>query len=350
MSGCRRACTVGLLAMAVVNPHAQPRDDETPAAWVAFRLDATRLVAVLSVRDAQGPRPAAPVLTPVAKYGFPVGGAAPELVGAAPMPVTEGDPWVVHVAPGRSVPATAERVVAGDPGCQSAIGVVLRLPPPDAPGASTRGSNYFIATRGAGAPARPALSTLGAVPTPSTPQFDAAVRRQLGDLLRESLPRVREDAAPDVSRMAASPVEYHRAWASGWPEIDAALGRGAARLRHDVQSYRLAAGEPPVHFVRAEWLVAARQGFAASVWMRGPEPFEVVDRWLTPASWLRMFEFQGEIRREQLGLVLGVFDVDDDGRAEVLMAVGGYESMALRVRRYTRTGLIETSVGYGVGC
>lgn len=351
MTGRHRACAVGLLAMvgACATEARQRPTAEPPAAWVAFRLDAAHVVAVLRVLETQGPQPSAPHATPLARYGFTIGGAAPSVADEARLPVVGGDSWLVHAAPGRVVPATAVRLVAGDTGCQSAVGALLRVPADADALAATRGRNYFLATRGrATAPA--SASTLGPVTTPASRQFRAAVERQLDALLRDALPQVRQDAADEIARMARSAVEYHRAWAGPWPGIDAALDRGEARRRDDVQSYRLTAGDPPVHFVRAEWLADGHQAFAASVWLRGIDQLEVVDRWLTPASWLRMFEFQGKIGREQLGLVLGVYDHDADGRAEVLDAIGGYEAMHLRVRRYDGGGFSDTGIGYTYGC
>ena len=82
-----------------------------------------------------------------------------------------------------------------------------------------------------------------------------------------------------------------------------------------VQAFRLGPNNT-VYFVRAEWLVKGRQGFAASLWLRTEPRVEVIETNVKPASWLRTFEFQGRTRRENLGLVLNVFDRDRDGWGE----------------------------------
>jgi hypothetical protein len=150
--------------------------------------------------------------------------------------------------------------------------------------------------------------------------------------------------------MASSPVAYHRSWARQQQAVDEAMQRGRGRLTYDIQSFRLAPDGVLLHFVRAEWTVRQRQGFAASLWLRGEHPVEVIDTSLQPASWLRMFEFQGRVAREHLGLVLNVFDLNHDGRGEVLIARGGYESMSLSLLEYSPTGFQPTGIAYDYGC
>ena len=63
-----------------------------------------------------------------------------------------------------------------------------------------------------------------------------------------------------------------------------------------------------------------------------------------------MFEFQGKVAREHLGLVLNIFDRDNDGWGEVLMAQGGYESMTISLLEYSATGFQPTGIEYAYGC
>jgi hypothetical protein len=86
------------------------------------------------------------------------------------------------------------------------------------------------------------------------------------------------------------------------------------------------------------------------LWLRGEHPLEVIDTNLQPASWLRMFEFQGKVAREHLGLILNVFGRDHDGWGEVLIAQGGYESMSLLLLKYSPTGFQPTGIRYAYGC
>jgi len=125
---------------------------------------------------------------------------------------------------------------------------------------------------------------------------------------------------------------------------------GRGKLTYDIQSFRLAPDGVPIHFVRAEWAVQRRQGFAASLWLRGEELVEVIQTNLRPASWLRMFEFQGKVAREHLGLILNTFDRDHDGWGEVLLAQGGYEGMSISLLEYSPTGFEPTGIEYAYGC
>ena len=72
---------------------------------------------------------------------------------------------------------------------------------------------------------------------------------------------------------------------------------------------------------------------------------------MRPASWLRMFEFQGRVTPDHLGLVLNVIDRDGDGWGEILFLQAGYEGfsislleVSLRLRRQ------RPGVAYSGGC
>lgn len=326
---------------------------DAPAALVAFRASTDRLVATLAVRDADTP-PAMGELSdePPARFGYRYFDAPAEWREAHAAGMHAGDRWIVHVAPGRVVAAETERIVAGSLGCQYAVGVLLRVVAGSTAAALPASAEYFVAERAlTPSPSSPAsATTLGAVASPSVGAFRRAVDATLQALLARELPRVRAEAAPEIARMAASSVDYHRSWARDRQTVEAAMRRGEGRLRYDVQSYRLAPDGVPLHFVRAQWFVGAQQGFAASAWLRGGPPGTVVEANVQPAAWLRMFEFQGAVSPEHLGLVLGVFDVDRDGWGEVLVARGGYESMGLSLLEYSPTGFVPTGVEYGYGC
>jgi hypothetical protein len=63
-----------------------------------------------------------------------------------------------------------------------------------------------------------------------------------------------------------------------------------------------------------------------------------------------MFEFQGRVTRNHLGLVLNVIDRDQDGWGEILSLQAGYEAFSLSVREYGVGGFEPTAVTYGGGC
>jgi hypothetical protein len=104
-----------------------------------------------------------------------------------------------------------------------------------------------------------------------------------------------------------------------------------------------------VYFVRAEWLVGDQQGFAASLWLRTNPRVEIIEEHLRPASWLRMFEFQGGVTRDHLGLVLNVIDRDQDGWGDILFLQAGYEGFSVSVRRYAPDGFEPAGLTYGGG-
>jgi hypothetical protein len=63
-----------------------------------------------------------------------------------------------------------------------------------------------------------------------------------------------------------------------------------------------------------------------------------------------MFEFNGHVMREQLGLVLNVFDRNRDGWGEVLMEQSGYESTSLTVLDYSSGGFQPAGIELSGGC
>jgi hypothetical protein len=163
------------------------------------------------------------------------------------------------------------------------------------------------------------------------------------------LPGVRAEAASELARMTSSSVGYHRSWAREREAIDAGLAAGRAKLSYDVQAFRLSPDGGPYYFVRALWRVNGRLGFAASLWLRGSD-LDVVWRNLRPALWLRMFEFQGVVADEHLGMILNVLDRDGDDWAEVVFLQSGYESRDIAEWRFSPSGFARTGVAFSYGC
>jgi hypothetical protein len=262
-----------------------------------------------------------------------------------------GDVWLLHIGPGQTLRAETERLVAGNIGCQGAIGALLRVVAEDTEPFSASRAKYFVAERVAGAmtPRPRAPTPLGGVATPATAQFRERVETVLSGLLDRELPKVLTDSASELERMGASPVKEHQAWAREGRRVDQAMKLRQGSLRYDIQSFRLSPDSDRLHFVRAEWLVGDRQGFALSAWLKG-DALDIVSANLAPASWLRMFEFNGHVMREQLGLVLNVFDRNRDGWGEVLMEQSGYESTSLTVLDYSSGGFQPAGIELSGGC
>lgn len=325
------------------------RQEPNRSAFIAFRVDDLHAIATiatpdmesLQIEDGLSPEPAA-------RFGFRYFDLPEAWRGRVPTDLRAGARWLIHVAPGAAVQAEAERIVAGQPGCGQAIGMLLKVSPEHSDAFAKLPAKYFLAEPTASAAA--ASSSVRAVSSPSSPEFRRAVESTLNELLLRELPAIRAEAEPEVERMASSTVNYHRSWARDRRAVDEAMQRGEGKLTYDIQSFSLSPDRAPIHFVRAEWKVRSRQGFAATLWLRGEQSVEIVEQNLRPASWLRTFEFQGAVSREQLGLVLNVLDRNHDGWGEVLMAQGGYESLAISLLEYSATGFHPTGIEYAFGC
>jgi hypothetical protein len=323
------------------------------SSFVAFRVDGDRVVATIRVMDLSGQHVTDGLSAePMARFGYRYFDP-PALwreQSAADMP--SGDRWLIHSAPGQAFQAETERRVGGNADCQEAMGVLLRVVPEQSAAFAALPTKYFLAERSPTLPSSKAesSSTVSVARSPSTAGFRGALESTLNALLARELPRVRTEAAAALARSASSPVAYHRSWARRQQALDEAMQRGGGKLTYDIQSFRLSPDRVLLHFVRAEWAVGQRQGFAASLWLRGEQPIEVIETNLRPASWLRMSEFEGKVAREHLGLILNVFDRDHDGWGEVLVARGGYESMRLSLLEYSPTGFQPTGIEYGYGC
>ena len=321
--------------------------------FVAFRVDGSRVVATIKVTDTSAPQVTDGLSAePIAHFGYRYFDPPALWREQNAADMRAGDRWLIHSGPGRAFHAETERIVGGNAGCQDATGVLLRVVPAQAEAFAAFPAKYFLAERSTTTQSLKAESsaTVGAAPSPSSVEFRRALESTLNAILVREMPRVRTETAGELERMASSSVGYHRSWARQRQAVDEAMRQGHGKLTYDIQSFRLAPDGVLLHFVRAEWFVRQQQGFAASLWLRGEQPGDVFDTNLAPASWLRMFEFQGKVAREHLGLVLNVFDRDHDGWGEVLLARGGYESMELSVLEYSPTGFQPTGVEFGFGC
>jgi hypothetical protein len=340
-----------LTAALLTDARAAGQQPAPEAAFVAFRFDGTRAIATLKVLDT----PLQQITDglsgePMARFGYPYFEPPAPWREESAAGMNMGDRWVIHTGPGQAFQAETERIVGGNAGCQNAVGVLLHVVPEQAAAFTALSAKYFLAERAVGALPSRAQSTVAVVPSPSTAAFRQTLEGTLNALLARELPRVQAEAAPEFARMASSPVDYHRSWARQRQAVDDAMQRGRGQLRYDIQSFRLAPDGVPLHFVRAEWAVERRQGFASAMWLRGEQSIDTIETNLRPASWLRMFEFQGSVARVHQGLVLNVFDWNRDGWGEVLMAQGGYESMRISLLEYSPTGFRPTGIQYTYGC
>ena len=316
---------------------------------IAFRVDEHRLVATTLLREHAGQIRDTSTSQPVARYGYGHF-AVPNWWRERPFVEPPLGRWIVHVAPGVVIEATAKEVVGGYAQCQEAIGVLLHADPRHSRLLADSPARYFVASpSAAGSFPVSQPSSIGTRPVPSSPAWRASVENVLDELLARELPGVVTAAESDLSRMEASSVGYHRSWARERLRIDAAMLRNEWKREYDVQAFQLGPGAP-VYFIRAQWFVAGRPGFAASLWLRTEPRVEIIETNLRPASWLRIFEFQGHIVRDHMGLILGVIDRNRDGLGEILFLQSGYEGFSLSVRSYSPTGFVTAGPVYASGC
>jgi hypothetical protein len=317
--------------------------------YIAFRVDDQRIIATVLVRASTPPQIREGLAPrPMARYGY-AHFALPAWWRSRPFSVPPQERWAVHVSPGVVIEATAKEVVGGYASCEEAIGVLLQTDVRNSKLLAMSPARYFVASPSAAASRAAAPSPIGPRAVPSSSQWRTSIEAVLDELLTRELPRVRSEAAAGVLKMEASTVGYHRSWARELRRVEIAMERKEGRRQYDVQAFQLGPGAP-VYFVRAEWLVDGRQGFAASIWLRTEPTVEVIETNVLPASWLRMFEFQGRVTRDHLGLVLNVLDRDQDGWAEILMLESGYEAFGISLRQYSPTGFEKGGPVYGAGC
>jgi hypothetical protein len=182
-----------------------------------------------------------------------------------------------------------------------------------------------------------------------TPALTQQLERLLDEVLERELPKIREAAADEITRMSSSSVDDHRRWAIERRAAEEQLANGRGRLSYDLQAFRLGPGTDVTYFVRAQWLTSGKQAFAAALWLRG-DPLEIIEVDTRAAAWLRMFEFQGRVDTVQFGQVLNVIDRNGDGWAEIVMARGGYESLAIVVDAYSNDGFVPENISFASGC
>jgi hypothetical protein len=283
---------------------------------------------------------------PIAKLGYQYF-QPPQWWENLPTDIRAGDRWFVHTSAASAVPATVERLVGGYAGCQAAIGVLLAVAPEHLKATSGR---YFVATTTPPSP-QSSPTSVRALGEALTSDLRKNLESTLEQLMVGELPRVRAEAAPHLTRSAVeAPYGSQRTWAKQRLQIEQDMQAGRGKLQYDAQGFQLAPDGTPVYFVRAEWLVGRRQGFALTMWARtANRQFQVIETDMKPASWMRIPLFPS-VQRVHLGLILNVFDRDRDGWGEVLASQQGYESGVITLLEYSPNGFKQTGVEFAGGC
>jgi hypothetical protein len=314
-----------------------PAQERAPE-YIAFRFDDRRVIATIKIVDPPASRQVREGLSaaPAARFGYPYFTPPAAWTDRWPAGIRSQHDWAIHTGAGQPIAATLERLVGGNLQCTEAAGVLLRVAPDQAQAFAQLPAKYFIAEpSGKGAAPAGTVSTVTSEGSPAlSAELRSALDSNLKDLLNRELPGVIAEAQPDRERQ----------------QMDAVLKQGRATLTYDLQMFRLSPDRVPVYFVRAIWLVEKKQAFAAAVWLRGDPTLEIVQTDIRPASWLRKLLFQHRVHRDQLGLVLNVFDRDHDGWGEVLFAQAGYESVGLKLLEYSASGFERTGIAHSFGC
>ena len=310
---------------------AQP-DQRDHGSFIAFRVDDANVIAVVKT-DLETPMSDAQVSKVRARFGFAYSDADQATRAAVPSTIARAADWTVHITGGQELRAKEAKLVGGAIGCGSVAGVMLTVEDADRPRLTASKDLYYVAQPAAAARTTQSTSSVG---QSATPQLNDARRTQLESLLnaamKEQLPGLREESAP-------------------WPNLDAALSRGDSRLTYDLQAFRLDRSGVPIYFVRAQWRAAGRQAFALAAWIKAGDSLSLITSDARPSGWMRMSEWRGHTMDAQnLGLVLTVLDADHDGWGEVVMAHGGYESVALDSIEFTGNGFNSPGAGFATGC
>jgi hypothetical protein len=320
---------------------------------IAFRVDAERVVATVLVRDVNRPQVRKGLSRPpVARFGYEYF-EPPDYWGDLRNDHKVADRWLIHTAPGQVLQATVERRVGGYVGCEEAVGVLLRVAPQQTKTFGAIHTRYFVATPApAETPGATTLrSTIRTLPADAlTPDVRRSLESILSETLARELPRVRSEAAPFLTRGLTAGYRQDRSWARERLQIEESMERGRGRLHYNLQAFQLSPDRMPVFFVRAEWLVGKRQGFAASLWLRAGQPIEVLDTNVKPGAWLRQSLFQGGVGPSHMGLILNVLDRDGDGWGEVLFASEGYEGRSISLLEYSPAGFQDAGIHLRGGC
>src|SRR6185436_2937130 len=234
-----RMNATGVVSAAAVSAalltHATMAGQATRPLFVAFRADANRVVATITVTEASTPQITEGLSPePVARLGYRYFDPPAQWREENAIEVHAGDRWQIHAASGQAFQAEAERIVGGYAHCQAATGVLLRVVPEEAKAFAALPAKYFLAERATTLPlSKPASSSaVRVMASPSTAEFRRAVESTLDAVLARELPGVRSDAAPELTRMASSPVAYHRSWARQQRAVEEAMQAGQGTLTY----------------------------------------------------------------------------------------------------------------------
>lgn len=127
-----------------------------------------------------------------------------------------------------------------------------------------------------------------------------------------------------------------------------------ARIRFDVQAFRLTPDGAARLFVRAGWALDGKSVFLMGAWMRTAPALQIESADFHAADFAQntAFRFDGPMDPMMNGQVLNVTDIDRDGLAEMLMLYHYYEGFSVELVTYppAEPNSAKVLAKFGSGC
>ena len=333
-----------------------------PRHHIAHRLDGGRVVIVLDrmsvgqrqLREDRGADPSAALPAPAATLSgigdlWPVDEATLSRYGEKIetdlwRDVDVGDPWMLRAGPSLVFPVRIESFAAARVHCSRRVAVIGRVVDEAGAFAAVRTKYYLAVPEAEFVPGNPRparhqpalLDWTNSRQRPLGPALEAALREQFDKQLAEY--EQRDD------RLARF-IKRGFPWAKKRQEVLQRHSRGDGDLISELQVVRLGpAGEKRL-YVRAQLTLEGKSVFLMSCWV-APGDHRIERVRFRPSE--RLGTWVSGLRN--LPVLLGVFDANGDGWAEVLTGVSGYEGFRMELIEYSETGFRETGIKLAGGC
>jgi hypothetical protein len=245
-----------------------------------------------------------------------------------------GEPWLLDIAPGKTIPVMIERPVVAPAGCSVGLGFLAAIPAEKQAEFDAVKSNYFaVRCTAVGSAEPPVKSAIGEI---AGWKPNAAQRQQIVQQLEL---RMRQELAAIDSRLRGNlgspgqmandlPIGNAHPRAKEWLHADQGLLRGEGALDFDAHAYRVSPDGVARLLVRARWKLVESPVFLMAAWFRleaatdaqaGEKPVLVS----ADASWslgMREGDAPSSLGEKlDFQTVLNEFDADHDGWAEMIV-------------------------------
>lgn len=263
--------------------------------------------------------------------------------------VHAGEQWQLELSADSRIPVVVEKPVALPWGCDNssytAAFIAEALPGAQAALAAAP-KRYFLVHKSPAA--------FSAKPGPNQAQIRALFDWKPTPEVRSSI----EQAIDAQLKAVLASEQPSGSYADAAKQFAEQAALGKVKLIYETDALQLSPDGFPLLFVRARWMADQQHALLMAFWLRvGPEvKREVVVGYANAVHWLQPWPpsaatlTEEAVSLNQLDHVLNVFDRHGDGYGEVLMYQAGYENFAVRLIRYTQTGLVLTKISMGDGC